>query len=265
MSYFLCFIDKVALSNASILGLRTDNQYSWVSGIFYFGYLIAQYPSSILMQKLPIGRYFGGMVALWGVTTTCMATTHSFASLATARFFLGVFESCLHPVLTMLVGQYWTRRSSPCERAFGGLGDRWADSRSMALLTQFPVLFLIFGPISIAWGLLLFFILPASPMKAWFLTERERKVAVMRVIKNHTGIENRNYRLYQVKECLTDIQPWIFWSLALLQCVVGSGLTNLTYGQFDKIVLTGLGYDEHESSKMGFGGDGVQLFSVVAT
>lgn len=25
MSYFLCFIDKVALSNASILGLRTDN------------------------------------------------------------------------------------------------------------------------------------------------------------------------------------------------------------------------------------------------
>lgn len=118
-----------------------------------------------------------------------------------------------------------------------------------AVLMSPQVLFLIFGPISIAWGLLLFFILPASPMKAWFLTERERKVAVMRVslrrcsqlmkrvgaieltrpqvIKNHTGIENRNYRLYQVKECLTDIQPWIFWSLALLQCVVGSGLTNV--------------------------------------
>ncbi|GJN74900.1 allantoate permease [Purpureocillium lilacinum] len=278
MSYFLCFIDKVALSNASILGLRTDNhlhgqQYSWVSGIFYFGYLIAQYPSSILMQKLPIGRYFGGMVALWGVTTTCMATTHSFASLATARFFLGVFESCLHPVLTMLVGQYWTRREQPLRACIwwaggplGGFtldGIAYAVSGSSSLgskYAEWQVLFLIFGPISIAWGLLLFFILPASPMKAWFLTERERKVAVMRVIKNHTGIENRNYRLYQVKECLTDIQPWIFWSLALLQCVVGSGLTN-----FDKIVLTGLGYDEHESSKMGFGGDGVQLFSVVAT
>lgn len=54
VSYLLLFIDKAALSNASILGIRTDDhlvgqQYSWVSVIFYFGYLVAQYPSSVLM------------------------------------------------------------------------------------------------------------------------------------------------------------------------------------------------------------------------
>ncbi|KAJ6440130.1 allantoate permease [Purpureocillium lavendulum] len=273
LSYFLSFIDKVALSNASILGLRTDNhlhgqQYSWVSGIFYFGYLIAQYPSSILMQKLPIGRYLGCMIALWGVTTTCMSATNSFATLATARFFLGVFESCLNPILTVLVGQYWTRQEQPLRAciwwAGGPLGGFTLDGIAYAVsgsgfpsskYAQWQILFLIFGPISIAWGVFLVLALPASPMKAWFLTERERKV-----IKNHTGIENRTYRVYQVKECLTDIQPWAFWSLALLQCIVGSGLTN-----FDKIVLTGLGFDNHESSKMGFPGDGVQLFSIIAT
>lgn len=43
------------------------------------------------------------------------------------------------------------------------------------------LIFLIFGPISIAWGVFLFFALPTSPMTAWFLTEREREVAVLRV------------------------------------------------------------------------------------
>lgn len=87
--------------------------YSWASSIFYFGYLIAQYPSSILMQKLPIGRYFGVMIILWGVATTCQTATTSFATLATCRFFLGVFETCISPVLTILVGQYWTRKEHP--------------------------------------------------------------------------------------------------------------------------------------------------------
>jgi ACS family allantoate permease-like MFS transporter len=187
-----------------------------VNSIFYFGYLFAQYPSSILMQKWPIGRYFGGMVLLWGVVTTCMAATSSFATLATARFFLGAFETCLSPILTVLVGQYWTRREQPLRAcvwwAGGGIGSFIADAitygvsgstfggskyapwqvcrtegkaRSCFLLTYVKIIFLIFGPMTIAWGIFLFFFLPTSPMTAWFLTERERKIAVMRVSHSH--------------------------------------------------------------------------------
>jgi MFS transporter, ACS family, allantoate permease len=71
------------------------------------------------------------------------------------------------------------------------------------------IIFLIFGPLTIGWGIVLFFFIPTSPMTAWFLSERERKIAVMRVIKNHTGIENRRYKVYQVKEALTDPQAWM--------------------------------------------------------
>jgi MFS family permease len=152
LTYIFSFIDKVALSEASIFGIRKDDvsptwpcqqrtdaylqhlvgqQYSWVNSIFYFGYLIAQYPSSILMQKLPLGRYFGGMVLLWGMVTTCMATTHSFATLATCRFFLGAFETCLSPILTVLVSQYWTRKEQPLRASLwwagGGIGSFIAD------------------------------------------------------------------------------------------------------------------------------------------
>lgn len=290
-SYILSFCDKVALSNASIFGIRSElklvgQQYSWASSIFYFGYLIAQYPSSILMQKYHIGRYLGIMIALWGVTTTCHAATTDFATLAVARFFLGIFESALSPVLVVTVSQYWTRREQGLRASIwwagGGVGGFIVDGITYAVsggalasskYETWQILYLIFGPVTIAWGIFLFFFFPRNPMTAWFLSERERKIAVMRVswrntsrhyvltfikvIKNHTGIENRHYRLYQVKECLKDYQAWVFWSLALLQAIVGSGLTN-----FDKIVITGLGYSDRQADLMSFPGDTIQLVSV---
>ncbi|KND90052.1 putative transporter [Tolypocladium ophioglossoides CBS 100239] len=305
MSYMLSFIDKVALSNASILGIREGDhlqgqQYSWVSAIFYFGYLIAQYPSSILMQKMPLGRYFGTMIMLWvgrhrpraSPPTGCspkagphddmhirdqqlchprhgsilprhlreLPRAHPHAARGTVLDQEGAGVARVHLVGRRAAGGLHARRHRVrslrvglpelqiCELA--GKGSRHARC---APAHAVQVLFLIFGPISMAWGVFLFLFLPSSPMTAWFLSEREKKIAVMRVIKNHTGIENRNYRLYQVKECLMDPQPWMLWSLALLQCV------------FDKIVLTGLGYDSHDATKQSFGGDGVQLFSVIAT
>jgi MFS family permease len=117
-TYVFAAIDKIALSEASIFGIKkSDNlagqDYSWASSMFYFGYLAFQYPSSRLMQKLPLGRYFGAMVILWGLVTTSTAATTSFSTLAVNRFFLGFFESCQNPILTILVSQYWTRKEQP--------------------------------------------------------------------------------------------------------------------------------------------------------
>ena len=170
-------------------------QYSWVSGIFYFGYLVAQYPSSVLMQKLPIGRYFGAMIVLWGVASTCIAATNNFATLAVCRFFLGFFETCISPIMTIYVGQYWTRKEQPLRACIwwmgAPLGGFVIDGLAYSITSpswggggkysQWQVLFLIWGPITIAWGLFLVVAMPNSPMTAWFLTDRERKVAVMRV------------------------------------------------------------------------------------
>ena len=117
-TYVFAAIDKIALSEASIFGIKGDDHlvgqdYSWASSMFYFGYLSFQYPSSRLMQKLPLGRYFGAMVIMWGLVTTTTAATTSFATLAVNRFFLGFFESCQNPILTILVSQYWTRKEQP--------------------------------------------------------------------------------------------------------------------------------------------------------
>lgn len=95
ITYNLNFMDKTILSSAAVFGLEEDNhlvgkQYSWVSSLFYFGYLAFEYPTSILIQKLPVGKYLSGVVLIWGVIVASTAASTSFGGLATCRFLLGV-------------------------------------------------------------------------------------------------------------------------------------------------------------------------------
>jgi len=95
ITYNLNFMDKTILSSAAVFGLTDDNhlkgtQYSWVGSIFYFGYLLFEYPTTILIQRLPIGKYLSGVTLLWGIIVAVTAACTSFGGLATCRFFLGV-------------------------------------------------------------------------------------------------------------------------------------------------------------------------------
>ena len=69
--YGLNYLDKTTLSYASIMGLKlkaSDNklasginlqgdQYQWLGSMFYFGYIAFEYPTTRLLQVLPLGKY----------------------------------------------------------------------------------------------------------------------------------------------------------------------------------------------------------------
>ncbi|KAF7592546.1 hypothetical protein BBP40_012770 [Aspergillus hancockii] len=273
ISYILSFIDKGILSTAAVYGMRTDlnlkgQQYSWTSSIFYFGYLLWQYPNSIFMQKLPIGKWIGAMIFMWGLCVSTTAGSFNFATLAVNRFFLGLFEASNNPAFTLLVSQYFTRDEHALRSciwwAGGPIGAFIGDGISNGIghvhgkLSQWRYLYLIFGPITMLWGIIVFFAMPASPMSAWFLTPRERKVAVVRVLQNHTGLQNREYKVYQVKEALRDPQAWMLFAIVFLQCIPGGGLT-----AFNKIILTGLGFSSVESTVVAMPEHAIQLVSVL--
>ncbi|KAE8389338.1 major facilitator superfamily domain-containing protein [Aspergillus alliaceus] len=273
VSYILSFIDKGILSTAAVYGMRSDlnlkgQQYSWTSSIFYFGYLLWQYPNSIFMQKLPIGRWIGSMIFMWGLTVATHAASTNFATLAVNRFFLGLFEASNNPAFTLLVSQYFTKNEHALRSciwwAGGPIGAFIGDGVSNGIghlhgkLGQWQYLYLIFGPITMLWGIIVFFVMPTSPMTAWFLTPRERKIAVVRVLHNHAGLQNRQYKLYQAKEALRDPQAWMLFSIVFLQCIPGGGLN-----AFNKIILTGLGFSSVESTVVAMPEHAVQLVSVL--
>jgi len=62
--YLLQYLDKNGINYASAFDLAKGTHlkgqdYSWLGSIFYFGYLLGQYPSGYLLQRLPIAKLLG--------------------------------------------------------------------------------------------------------------------------------------------------------------------------------------------------------------
>lgn len=67
--------------SAAIFGLRDDLhltgvQYSWLSSVFYFGWLVWAIPSNLIMQRSPPGYYLGFNIFMWGALLMPQAAVH---------------------------------------------------------------------------------------------------------------------------------------------------------------------------------------------
>ena len=97
-TYLLQYIDKQALSYAAVFDLftstkTTSEEYSWLTSIFYFGYLLSEWPSSYLAQHFPTGKVLSSFVITWGCVLMLTAACSNFTGLAICRFILGCLEA----------------------------------------------------------------------------------------------------------------------------------------------------------------------------
>lgn len=88
-----------------------------VGSIFYFGWLIAEYPANIVLQKFPVGRVVGTSVVLWGVIVMCLAAAQNAAGLMSLRFIMGALEAPLFPAVTILNTMWYTKAEQPVRMA----------------------------------------------------------------------------------------------------------------------------------------------------
>lgn len=78
-------------------------------------------------------------------------------------------------------------------------------------------------------GILAFFLLPDSPMSAAFLDDREKILAIEHVRVNQTGVENKKFKWYQVKELLfKDKETWYLFFITLLAMVDNGAVSNFS-------------------------------------
>ena len=66
------------------------------------GVLFGEYPTNVLLQKLPVAKYLATNVFLWGIVIACSAAAKDFKALMVVRFLLGVFESCVQPTFIIM-------------------------------------------------------------------------------------------------------------------------------------------------------------------
>ncbi|KIW33176.1 uncharacterized protein PV07_00047 [Cladophialophora immunda] len=250
---FLMFLDKNCLAYAAIMGMKVDThlkgqEYSWLGSIFYFGYLLGLPVSAFLITKVPVGRLIGAAAICWGITMMCMSACNDFAGLATVRFFLGLLEAPAFPSAMILIGNWWKRREQPLRTAlwyntfagvFGGLL-AFAINNAHGSLPNWRYLFLIYGSATVLVGLLAFFLLPVSPGTAWFLSPREKEVAIARLADTQQKNNNdrrTNFQLSQCAEALLSAKYWVLLAGVMAQGVTASGITN-----FNPLIIKGFGY-----------------------
>lgn len=113
-------------------------------------------------------------------------------------------------------------------------------------LAPWRLLFLLVGLITLAWSFVLFWLLPASPTSAWWLTLRQRVIATRRMAGNHTGMENKTFKLHQVSEALMDPKTWLYFLINLVLNIPNGGLTT-----FNSIIVASLGFTIEQTTLLG--------------
>ncbi|KKA17429.1 Pantothenate transporter, partial [Rasamsonia emersonii CBS 393.64] len=88
-------------------------QYSWVSSIFYFGYFFWEYPTSVLIARLPPAKYLTANTFVWGAVVALTAACSSYGGLLAVRFLLGVAEATITPAFMFLTSTWYTRDEIP--------------------------------------------------------------------------------------------------------------------------------------------------------
>ncbi|KAG6368878.1 hypothetical protein INS49_003096 [Diaporthe citri] len=109
-------------------------------------------------------------------------------------------------------------------------------------LAPWKSMFLFAGGVTTVWGLLISFILPADPISARGLTERERYIAVARIRSNNAGVRNTHLKLDQVRETLMDLKFWLCFFFTIFALIVNGPTSS-----FVPIIINGFGYSTFES------------------
>ncbi|KAG7883372.1 hypothetical protein KL937_000545 [Ogataea polymorpha] len=271
--FFSQYLDKTSLSYAAVFGVKTDlnldgNQYSWLTSGFYLAQLVSQFFYMYLLSLLPIKIVTGVCVVLWAAVCMLHAAPHNFAGFLAMRILLGFFEGCVSPSFVIVTSMYYKKSEHGLRTAiwiscnaitqvlatflFYGIG-KGENHLSMAV---WRVGYLVCGAVTIVAGVLFCVMVPLKPSNAWFLNERERQVAVHRILAESDRGEKNSWDWGQAKECLTD---WSTWSSFLFGFCV-----TVTSGPiiFASLMINNFGYDEFKTMEYSSPSGAVQFLAI---
>ncbi|KAL1310975.1 hypothetical protein AAFC00_001195 [Neodothiora populina] len=234
--YLLASLDRSNIGNARIAGMEDDldlvgDRYSWLLNIFYISYILFEF--QILAWKCFKPHQWAAFVVFgWGVVSTCQAAVQSWAGEMVLRFFLGVCEAGYGTGIPFFLSFFYLRHevgfrqgmfvsAAPLATCFAG-ALAYGITSGPAAIASWRVLFLAEGLPTIAMAPVVWFCMPDSPQKARFLDEDEKRVALVRTIRQvgPQSIERKGaISLRNVLAGLADFKPWVT-SLMYFSCNV---------------------------------------------
>ena len=232
--WLFAFIDRSNIGNAKIDGLITDlglvgNRFNVALTVFYVPYILVSVPSNWILKLIGARIYLPALITCWGLVSTFMGLTKSFAGLVVCRMLLGLFEGGLFCGMILYLSMFYRRHqlllrmglwycAAPLSGAIGGLLAAGLSRIRYNGYNRWPWIFVVEGAITTVFGIITFFVLPNTPAQTKFLNEEQKLGAVKRLRHDALGsqansevdLEKFNWRwvkmaCFNVNTCLDSL------------------------------------------------------------
>ncbi|HZU89185.1 MAG TPA: MFS transporter [Stellaceae bacterium] len=110
LTYFFCYLDRINVGFAALtmnkdLGLD-PSLYGMAAGAFFWGYVLFEVPSNLILEKLGARLWIARIMVSWGLLSGATAFAAGPKSFMALRFLLGLAEAGLFPGI-VLYFTYW--------------------------------------------------------------------------------------------------------------------------------------------------------------
>lgn len=185
-------------------GSSSDYYYEWALTAFYLAYIAFGW-LSLLWAIIPAHLYVSGIVLSWGVIASLQSIAGSYPWLIRLRFLLGIGEAGFTGIPIYL--SFFFRRDELALRtavfiSAAPLAMTFASSLAWVItklgehgpIAPWRLLFLLEGFPAVLVATMAWRIIPNSPEKAWYLTEREKQIARQRLLllSGHHGLSPKD-------------------------------------------------------------------------
>jgi ACS family tartrate transporter-like MFS transporter len=238
--YVVNYLDRVNIGFAALqmnkdLGFGPE-VYGYGAGIFFWGYLLFEVPSNLLMDRVGARIWIARIMVGWGIVSTSMMFMHSATSFYALRFLLGIAEAGFFPGMILYL-TYWFPASERAKSVSqfmtataiagvigGPLSGALLTLNGTLGLRGWQWLFLLEGIPSILLGVVVFIYLTDRPEQAYWLTEEQRTWLVARMQEDRASRAGTGQHT-SVTAALTNSRVWLFAMLYFCIVVCFYGVT----------------------------------------
>ncbi|KAJ5552822.1 major facilitator superfamily domain-containing protein [Penicillium frequentans] len=261
------YADSQAYGFAALFGLAKDlnlftetvvngnvvtdmTKYQLSAGIVSLGAAIGPYLLLLPAQLLPIGLVYSATLLYIGFLAILTIICHNFSQIMALRFFYG-FSQVIQPLGIVIAVMWWKTKEQPLRiglmiagNAVGSLIGNGVDFGAMKLgglydNSRWKWIYVILGTCAAFAGVIVLALMPATPMKAWFLTDREKRIAVRRLMSNNTGIHTRKFKIRQALSAFLDPQ---LYALSIFSFTFA--FSNVAVSSFGGFLVSSFGYSQ---------------------
>ncbi|KXS20801.1 MFS general substrate transporter [Gonapodya prolifera JEL478] len=245
------------------------------STMLLVGFCIFEIPSNMVIQRVGAHRWLPTLMIGWGLVSTFQMFVSDPSSFLATRFLIGAFEAGWIPGVVLYLSFYYKRGELATRLSFFWACNNLSSSFSgllafgilrmdgVAALKGWQWLFALEGSATVLAGILGFWLLHEIPQENRRLSERERQVAVTRVLRDDPtkAIKERHFvPLRDVWAALSDWNVWPNLIFAFINTFVTSG-----FSLYSPLIIQSFGYDALLSNVLTIPGQVLHLINQLVT